>query len=61
MTAVFLHGAPYKYNKVLKAHTRFLQDVAYSHDGEHFVTVGSDAKVSKICHTFRPNTVGRFV
>ena len=42
---VFYHGAPYKYNKTINTHTRFVQDVAYSPNGEHFVSVGSDSKV----------------
>ncbi|KAJ1023592.1 hypothetical protein NDA16_003209 [Ustilago loliicola] len=42
---VFYHGAPYKYNKTINTHTRFVQDVAYAPNGEHFVSVGSDSKV----------------
>lgn len=42
---VFYHGAPYKYNKTINTHTRFVQDVAYAPNGEHFVSVGSDGKV----------------
>lgn len=42
---VFYHGAPYKYNKTINTHSRFVQDVAYSPNGEHFVSVGSDSKV----------------
>lgn len=42
---VFYHGAPYKYNKTINAHTRFVQDVAYAPNGDHFVSVGSDSKV----------------
>ncbi|SNX85387.1 probable actin interacting protein 1 [Melanopsichium pennsylvanicum] len=42
---VFYHGAPYKYNKTINTHTRFVQDVAYAPNGDHFVSVGSDSKV----------------
>ncbi|GAC94402.1 hypothetical protein PHSY_001973 [Pseudozyma hubeiensis SY62] len=42
---VFYHGAPYKYNKTIATHTRFVQDVAYAPNGDHFVSVGSDSKV----------------
>ncbi|EPQ29062.1 uncharacterized protein PFL1_03351 [Pseudozyma flocculosa PF-1] len=42
---VFYHGAPYKYNKTISTHTRFVQDVAYSPSGDHFASVGSDGKV----------------
>ncbi|KAJ9480358.1 Actin-interacting protein 1 [Pseudozyma hubeiensis] len=42
---VFYHGAPYKYNKTITTHTRFVQDVAYAPNGDHFVSVGSDSKV----------------
>ncbi|KAG5729088.1 hypothetical protein E4T56_gene3126 [Termitomyces sp. T112] len=42
---VFHQGAPYKYDKTIKTHTKFVQDVQYAPSGEHFVSVGSDAKV----------------
>ncbi|PWY97090.1 putative actin interacting protein 1 [Testicularia cyperi] len=42
---VFYHGAPYKFNKTISTHTRFVQDVAYAPNGDHFVSVGSDSKV----------------
>lgn len=42
---VFYHGAPYKYNRTINTHTRFVQDVAYAPNGDHFVSVGSDSKV----------------
>ncbi|KAN0060373.1 WD40 repeat-like protein [Thecaphora frezii] len=42
---VFYHGTPYKFQKTLSTHTRFVQDVSYSPSGDHFVTVGSDGKV----------------
>ena len=43
---VILHsGVPFKYEKTLTQHTRFVQDVRYSPDGEAFVSVGSDGKM----------------
>ncbi|KAJ1965321.1 WD40 repeat-like protein [Dipsacomyces acuminosporus] len=44
-TCVFFHGAPYKYEKLLKDHTAFVNDVRYSPDDKYFVTVGSDKKI----------------
>ncbi|KAK0220027.1 WD40 repeat-like protein [Armillaria fumosa] len=42
---VFHQGAPYKYDKTIKTHTRFVQDVRYAPSGDHFASVGSDAKI----------------
>ncbi|TFK67757.1 WD40 repeat-like protein [Pluteus cervinus] len=42
---VFHHGAPYKYDKLIKTHTKFVQDVRYSGSGDHFASVGSDYKI----------------
>ncbi|KAG6919841.1 hypothetical protein DXG01_000346 [Tephrocybe rancida] len=42
---VFHQGAPYKYDRTIKTHTKFVQDVQYAASGDHFVSVGSDAKV----------------
>ncbi|RPB00970.1 WD40 repeat-like protein [Choiromyces venosus 120613-1] len=45
-SVVFFHGAPFKYNKTLTGHhSNFLQGVAFSPDGEHFVSVGTDRKI----------------
>ncbi|KAF9477791.1 WD40 repeat-like protein [Pholiota conissans] len=44
-TIVFHSGAPYKYEKTIKTHTKFVQDVQYASSGDHFASVGSDAKV----------------
>ncbi|KAJ3475494.1 hypothetical protein NLI96_g11802 [Meripilus lineatus] len=44
-TIIFYQGPPYKYVKAIKTHTKFVQDVRYSPSGDHFVSVGSDAKV----------------
>ncbi|EPQ52202.1 WD40 repeat-like protein [Gloeophyllum trabeum ATCC 11539] len=42
---IFHQGPPYKFDKTIKTHTKFVQDVKYSPSGEHFVSVGSDAKI----------------
>ncbi|EIN08347.1 WD40 repeat-like protein [Punctularia strigosozonata HHB-11173 SS5] len=42
---VFHQGAPYKYDKTIKTHTNFVQDVRYAPSGDHFASVGSDAKI----------------
>ncbi|KAF8893170.1 WD40-repeat-containing domain protein [Gymnopilus junonius] len=42
---VFHSGAPYKYEKTIKTHTKFIQDVQYAPSGDNFASVGSDAKV----------------
>lgn len=40
-----LAGTPYKYNKTIRTHTKFVQDVQYAPSGDVFVSVGSDFKV----------------
>ncbi|KAI9507289.1 WD40 repeat-like protein [Russula earlei] len=42
---VFHQGTPYRYDKTIKTHTRFVQDVRYAPSGDHFASVGSDGKV----------------
>ncbi|KAJ3512753.1 hypothetical protein NLJ89_g3342 [Agrocybe chaxingu] len=42
---VFHSGAPYKYEKTIKTHTKFVQDVQYAASGDQFASVGSDAKI----------------
>lgn len=43
---VILHTAvPFKYDKMISNHTRFVRDVAYSPSGDVFVSVGSDGKM----------------
>ncbi|KAJ7100107.1 WD40-repeat-containing domain protein [Mycena belliarum] len=42
---IFHQGAPYKYDKTIKTHTKFVQDVRYAPSGDHFASVGSDSKV----------------
>ncbi|EJC99333.1 WD40 repeat-like protein [Fomitiporia mediterranea MF3/22] len=44
-TIVFHTGVPFKYEKTIKTHTKFVQDVRYSANGDHFASVGSDSKV----------------
>ena len=33
------------YSQTIKTHTKFVQDVRYSPSGDHFASVGSDAKI----------------
>ncbi|ODQ54063.1 tricorn protease domain 2-containing protein [Saitoella complicata NRRL Y-17804] len=42
---VFYTGVPFRYSKTIRTHGRFVYDVAFSPDGEYFVSVGADAKV----------------
>ncbi|KAF8889596.1 WD40 repeat-like protein [Infundibulicybe gibba] len=42
---VFHQGPPYKFDKSIRTHTKFVQDVRYAPSGDHFASVGSDAKV----------------
>jgi len=42
---VFHQGVPYKYDKTIKAHTKFVLDVRYAPSGDHFASVGSDGKI----------------
>ncbi|KAL6306374.1 WD40 repeat-like protein [Sparassis latifolia] len=44
-TIVFHQGAPYKYDKTIKTHTKFVQDVQYAPSGDQFASVGSDSKI----------------
>ncbi|KAI8325308.1 putative actin cortical patch component protein [Martensiomyces pterosporus] len=44
-TCVFYHGAPYKFEKTLKDHTAFVNDVRYAPSDNYFVSVGSDKKI----------------
>lgn len=45
-TLVFYHGTPFKFQHSLTGnHTNFVQGVAFSPDGEHFVSVGTDRKI----------------
>lgn len=42
---IFHQGAPYRYDKTIKTHTKFALDVRYAPSGDHFASVGSDGKV----------------
>ncbi|KAL1949187.1 hypothetical protein VTO73DRAFT_10993 [Trametes versicolor] len=42
---VFHQGVPFKYDKTIKTHTKFVQDVRFSPSGDHFASVGSDFKI----------------
>lgn len=44
-TIVFHQGAPYKYDKTIKTHTKFVHDVRYAPSGDQFASVGSDSKI----------------
>ncbi|TFK21147.1 WD40 repeat-like protein [Coprinopsis marcescibilis] len=44
-TVINFHtGVPFKYDKSIKTHSNFVHDVQFSPSGDHFVSVGSDAK-----------------
>jgi WD40 repeat protein len=42
---VFLHGTPYKFNKVIRTHSSFVHTLHYSASGSHFVSGGADRKL----------------
>ncbi|KAF9085229.1 hypothetical protein BGX23_009844 [Mortierella sp. AD031] len=42
---VFSHGVPFVFNKTITDHTRFVQEVKFSTNGEMFASVGSDGKI----------------
>ncbi|KAF6764248.1 WD-repeat-containing protein [Ephemerocybe angulata] len=44
-TIIFHSGVPFKYDKTIKTHTKFVQDVQFSPSGDQFVSVGSDSKI----------------
>ncbi|KAI1787572.1 WD40 repeat-like protein [Ganoderma leucocontextum] len=44
-TIVFHQGVPFKYDKTIKTHTKFVQDVRYAPSSDHFASVGSDYKI----------------
>lgn len=45
MTVAFYNGIPFKHNKTIRDHTRFVHAVEFSPNGDYFVSVGADAKV----------------
>lgn len=42
---IFHQGAPYKYDKSIKTHSKWVQDVRYAPSGDFFASVGSDSKI----------------
>ncbi|KAF9359343.1 hypothetical protein BGX26_012547 [Mortierella sp. AD094] len=44
-TLVFSNGVPFVFNKTIQDHTRFVQEVKFSNNGEMFASVGSDGKI----------------
>ncbi|KAI5117164.1 hypothetical protein M0805_001022 [Coniferiporia weirii] len=44
-TIVFHTGVPFKFEKIIKTHSKFVQDVKFSPSGDHFASAGSDSKV----------------
>ncbi|KAI8643689.1 WD40-repeat-containing domain protein [Parasitella parasitica] len=45
MTVTFFHGVPFKYNKNIRDHTRFVHSVTFSPDGKLFASAGADEKI----------------
>ncbi|KIJ61836.1 hypothetical protein HYDPIDRAFT_95700 [Hydnomerulius pinastri MD-312] len=42
---IFHQGPPFKYDKTIREHTKFVQDVKFSPNGSNFLSVGSDSKI----------------
>ncbi|KAJ3120923.1 WD repeat-containing protein 1, partial [Irineochytrium annulatum] len=45
MTVNFYHGVPFKFNRSIKDHSRFVQCARFSPSGDHFATSGMDGKI----------------
>ncbi|KAJ3290770.1 Structural maintenance of chromosomes protein 2 [Borealophlyctis nickersoniae] len=45
MTVNFYHGVPFKFDRSITEHSRFVQCVRFSPSGDHFVSAGSDGKL----------------
>ncbi|KAF9389297.1 WD40 repeat-like protein [Podila verticillata] len=45
MSLVFSNGVPFTFNKIIKDHTRYVQEVKFSNNGDLFASVGSDGKI----------------
>ncbi|KAG0164476.1 WD repeat-containing protein 1 [Apophysomyces sp. BC1034] len=45
MTVSFYNGVPFRYQKSIQDHTRFVNAVAFSPNGDFFVSAGADAKL----------------
>jgi len=52
MSVVFYHGVPFKYNKVIRDHSRFVHTVKFSPNGDLFASAGADGKVQEKTHIF---------
>lgn len=44
-TIGFYNGVPFKYASTIRTHSKFVQDVRFSHSGDALASVGSDAKI----------------
>ncbi|KAG0052226.1 hypothetical protein BGZ83_002835 [Gryganskiella cystojenkinii] len=44
-TLIFSNGVPFVYNRTIQDHTRFVQEVKFSNNGDMFASVGSDGKI----------------
>ncbi|OAX35074.1 WD40 repeat-like protein [Rhizopogon vinicolor AM-OR11-026] len=42
---IFHQGVPFKYDKTIRTHTKYVQDVQFGPSGDHFASVGSDSKI----------------
>ncbi|KAL9710209.1 WD40 repeat-like protein [Leucoagaricus gongylophorus] len=42
---IFHQGPPFKFDKLIKTHTKFVQDLEFSPSGDLFASVGSDLKI----------------
>ncbi|TDL25119.1 WD40 repeat-like protein [Rickenella mellea] len=42
---VFHQGVPFKYDRTIKTHTKFVHDVRFASSGEFFASAGSDIKI----------------
>ncbi|KAH8551059.1 WD40-repeat-containing domain protein [Umbelopsis sp. PMI_123] len=45
MSVVFYHGVPFKFNKVIRDHSRFVHTVKFSPNGDLFASAGADGKI----------------
>ena len=41
----WIPGVPFKYERMIQTHDRFVQDVRYAPSGDVFISVGSDSKI----------------
>ncbi|MBW0508158.1 hypothetical protein O181_047873 [Austropuccinia psidii MF-1] len=44
-SVAFFNGTPYKFSKIIRNHTKFVQAVDYAPDGSGFLSAGSDYKI----------------